>query len=160
MFGVLTFTNVFIPLRQEQPTSGQYPRPVTNMFSNFDHYYDLWINEMMDTLLEIMIGAVIGLEADLADQATKESGKILFIIAVVLNTIVFMNLLLSVVSSVQGNISELSNQYHYKQKVDRICMLQRVFFWRGKKEDPSSFLFLAKECREYDTGTGVDFELD
>ena len=86
------------------------------------------------------------------------SGKILFIIAVITNTIVFMNLLLSVVSGVQANVEELRNQYYYKQLVNRICMLQRVFFWYFYERDldSQSLLFLAKECREYDSGTGTE----
>ena len=100
-------------------------------------------------MLFVTIGAVIGLELEDDDPTTKSTGKFLFVLAVIINTIVFMNLLLAVVGNTYTMVTDQKTQFFYEKLVDRICMLQRLFFFLPKKDNENHLIFLAKQCREY-----------
>ena len=67
--------------------------------NNFSDFKDKWAGEYFDLLSEIFVGAVIGLELDNSEGFT-DSQMLIFLVALIFNTIVLMNLLLAVVGSV------------------------------------------------------------
>lgn len=95
LLGVLTFTNVFVVL--EQPQFENYP--YVKAHSSWSEIYDLWFIDFVDKMLYVAIGAVVGLEPGDEDPTILSTGKFLFILAVIINTIIFMNLLLAVVGN-------------------------------------------------------------
>ena len=69
----------------------------------FWDWKDKWLGEYIEIWREIFVGAVIGLEIDNA-KGFSDSQMLLFLLCVVFNTIVLMNLLLAVVGTVQGEV--------------------------------------------------------
>ena len=76
------------------------------------------------------------------------SQYLIFMVALVFNTVVLMNLLLAVVGAVQGEVDGSRKKYYYKMLVDQICMLQRLFLI-PTDDKPKHLLFLTKQRREY-----------
>ena len=66
---------------------------------SFNDFKDKWFGEYLKLVWEIFVGAVIGLESDNSEGFT-DSQMLLFLVAVIFNTIVLMNLLLAVVGGV------------------------------------------------------------
>ena len=108
----------------------------------FWDWKDKWLGEYIEIWREIFVGAVIGLEIDNA-KGFSDSQMLLFLLCVVFNTIVLMNLLLAVVGTVQGEVDGAKGQYLHRMLVDEICTLQRIFFSPYPSSN-SSLMFMAK----------------
>ena len=96
------------------------PYPLDLEVNSFDDWKDRWIGEYLKLFWEIWVGAVIGLEAGEGNNSEgfTDSQMILFIVAVIFNTIVLMNLLLAVVGGVHGDVIARAHEYYYKQIVN------------------------------------------
>mmetsp|Transcript_35249 Transcript_35249/g.46413 ORF Transcript_35249/g.46413 Transcript_35249/m.46413 type:complete len:312 (+) Transcript_35249:484-1419(+) len=102
VLGVLAFANSFIAIRQSAYARAENlsaPTDRDKVVESFFDFHDKWTKEYTSLLFELFIGAAIGLEGDNHDGFT-DSQMILFIVAVIFNTIVLMNLLLAVVGGV------------------------------------------------------------
>ena len=101
VIGVLCFSNVFTAIRQSVYQRKQATRPYDKDLhvKNFSDFKDKWAGEWFDLLSEIFVGAVIGLELENSEGFT-DSQMLVFLVALIFNTIVLMNLLLAVVGSV------------------------------------------------------------
>ena len=104
--GVLCFTNAFTSVRQYVYIQGYLDRPFDKNAEtdNFWDWKDKWLGEYLALLWEIFVGAVIGLELDQSEGFT-DSQMILFVVSVIFNMIVLMNLLLAVVGAVQSDVA-------------------------------------------------------
>ncbi len=157
IIGVMAFTNTFLAVRQvvyirmeqlgeEGAPDGAPTRPpgreieVTGWWS----FKDKWLGEYISIWQEVFIGAVIGLEMDNAVGFT-DSQWLLFLVAIIFNTIILMNLLLAIVGFVQGDIQEVKEEYYFQQLVFQICMLQRLPFCGTARSRSKKMLFMTNQ---------------
>jgi len=156
LMGVFCFTNVFVCLRilvymktanLEGDDVVRPPFDRTMDAHTASEWKDKWLGEYIKIFYEILVGAISGLDLD-STKGFTDSQMIMYIVAVLFNSIVLMNLLLAVVGTVQGTVSGSPMHYYYEKLVDQICMLQRLFFCRSRKLSFNRYLFFARERRE------------
>ena len=110
VMGVMCFTNVFLAVRQIvyirlEGVDGA-PEPAadrTKEVTDFWSFKEKWLDEYLVIWQEVFVGAVIGLEGENAMGFT-DTQWIIFLTAIIFNTVVLMNLLLAIVGTIQGEI--------------------------------------------------------
>ena len=121
-------------------------------------WYEKWIGEYDTLFKQQIIGSVAGFDGegtDLYDNAQW----LLYLVCIVFNLIVLMNLLLALVGTVHGEIHELQDEYRYQQFVYQIVQLQRItrpiYFLFDSSKNTQSLMFVAKE-RRVDNDTAIE----
>lgn len=124
--GVMAFTNTFLAVRQVvyiQHEGREDEEAVTRPFdkdievTDIWSFKDKWMGEYIEIFKEVFVGAVIGLDGG-NSGGFNDTQWIIFLVAVVFNTIILMNLLLAIVAFVQGDVHVIKEQYYYKSLVD------------------------------------------
>ena len=122
VIGVMAFTNTFLAVRQvvyiTMAGSGNEDAPERPferdmVVTDFWSFKDKWLGEYISIWQEVFVGAVIGLEGDNAVGFT-DTQWLLFLVAIIFNTIILMNLLLAIVGFVQGEIQETKEEYYFQ----------------------------------------------
>lgn len=161
IIGVMAFTNTFLAVRQviyirmaNSTEDGAPSRPFKREMEVTDwwSFKDKWMGEYISIWQEVFVGAVIGLEGDNA-VGFSDTQWLLFLVAIIFNTIILMNLLLAIVGFVQGDIQEVKEEYYFQQLVYQMCMLQRLPFIGSKKDRNKKMLFMSKIRRELEASS-------
>ncbi len=165
VMGVMAFTNTFLAVRQvvyikhaadetisdDEKVERPYEKDI-KVTSLWD-FKDKWIGEYMTIFQEVFVGAVIGLDGS-NSLGFNDTQWIIFLVAIIFNTIILMNLLLAIVAFIQGDVHVIKDQYYYKNLVQQICQMQRVFF--NEKKGKKGLLFMAKACGEHEITAVVE----
>ena len=167
MFGVFAFTNCFQAIRQvlyittkdnENPDEVvEAPFDKEMEVTGFWSWKDKWLGEYIKIWQEIFVGALAGLEGDNA-QGFTDTQWLIFFMALIFNTVVLANLLLALVGTIQGSVSDIAGQHYYQQLVNQICMMQRIFYQTNGNTQKKTLLFMAKVRREYEQQNDAELE--
>lgn len=104
----------------------------------------------------MFVGAIAGLDGGNI-VGFNDTQWLIFFVALIFNVVVLANLLLALVGTIQGSVSEIGGPHYYRQLVHQICMMQRLFF----KQLPNvnrNLLFMAKIRREIEMQSDAERE--
>ena len=99
--------------------------PDSRNLKEFDDYKNMWLGEYLTFLKKQVVGAVAGFDGE-GTELYQERQWILYLVCIIFNLIVLMNLLLALVSTVHGEVHARKHEFTYKSLVTQICILQRV----------------------------------
>ena len=99
--------------------------PEPRSLQEFDDYKNMWLGEYITFLKKQIIGSVAGFDGE-GTELYQDRHWVLYIVCIIFNIVVLMNLLLALVGTVHSEVHEMREEHTYQQLVSQICILQRV----------------------------------
>ena len=157
MVGVFAFTDAFQSMDQIAYKKSKFldsdddkfkrsPVDKTESVDDISSFFRVYLGEWLHILKSSFIGSVIGFEGE-GTELWSESQYVLYLVCIIFNAIVLMNVLLALVGEIFGQVYGQSAEHTYQQLVNQICQLQRISAM-PQKRNSLAMAFMASQRQD------------